>query len=344
MKLFSGSSNSVFASKVATRLGKELSDTQCSRFNDGEVKIIISDNVRGENCFIIQSTCRSINAIKYGNSEHIPSVNDNIMEMLIMVDALKRGSAKTVNLVIPYFGYQRQDRKDYSRAPISAAVIARIIETLNVNRVMIFDLHAGQISGFFSNNCPVDNLYAEPYFRKYIEQHDLTSNVVFVAPDAGAVKTNYRVSQYFNTHTCSIFKNRKDNKIDHMMLIGDVSGKDVVMIDDMIDTAGTICAASSLLKSHGAKSIYVFATHGLFSGDAINKINKSDIDKVIVTNTVPHNTEHVSTDLTSDSKINIIDITWMCAEAIHGLNNDESISHLYNNYSYFLEHSVTNTM
>ena len=129
-----------------------------------------------------------------------------------------------------------------------------------------------------------------------------------------------------------------------MMLIGDVSGKDVVMIDDMIDTAGTICAASSLLKSHGAKSIYVFATHGLFSGDAINKINKSDIDKVIVTNTVPHNTEHVSTDLTSDSKINIIDITWMCAEAIHGLNNDESISHLYNNYSYFLEHSVTNTM
>lgn len=335
MKLFSGSSNPQFARAIAKRLNTNLSSTKNMRFSDGEVKLIISDNVRGENCFIIQSTCRSIEPKKYGNIEQVPSVNDNLMELFIMVDALKRGSANTVNLVIPYFGYQRQDRKDYSRAPISAAVIARIIETLNVNRVMIFDLHAGQISGFFSNNCPVDNLYAESYFRRYIKENIFTDNVVFVGPDAGAVKTNYRVSQYFKAQTCSIFKNRKDGVIDHMMLIGDVKGKNVVMIDDMIDTAGTICAAANLLKQHGALSIHIFATHALFSGNAIEKINKSEIDKVIVTNSVPNKKSIFE----NETKFILIDISWMCAEAIQRLNCGESISHLYDNYNYFLQHA-----
>jgi len=326
MKIFSGSSNFDFSNKVATSMGIELSNIDIDKFKDGEVKISVGENVRGEDCFIIQSTCRSV--IPFNESDGcFPSVNDNIMEMFIIVDALKRGSAKTVNLVIPYFGYQRQDRKDYSRAPISASVIARMIEAVNVNRVMIFDLHAGQISGFFSNNCPVDNLYSEPYFVDYIKR-EIKDDVIFVAPDAGAMKTNFRFAQQFGAETCSIFKHRVNGVIDHMSIIGDVSGKRVIMIDDMIDTAGTICKASKLLKEKGALEIHVFATHGLFSGEAVKNINESDISKVVITNTVPNN----DTVLGPETKISQIDVSHMCAEAITRLVKGESISHLYQNY------------
>ena len=235
-----------------------------SRF---KVRKIGVDENGGEDCFIIQSTSRSI--CDETSAPYCRSVNDNLMELFILTDAIKRGSAKSVNLVIPYYGYQRQDRKDYSRAPISAAVVARFIETLNVNRVMIFDLHAGQISGFFSNNCPVDNLYAEPYFIKYITDK-IDGDFVFVAPDAGAMKTNYRVATKFGVSTCSIFKNRTNGIIDQMMLIGDVANKNVIMIDDMIDTGGTICRAASLLKEKGAKSINIFVLW-LFSGGTQKK-------------------------------------------------------------------------
>lgn len=342
MKIFSGSSNLDFSKKVCTKMKIPLSNAQISHFSDGEVKIIVSENVRGEDCYIIQSTCRSIESPintllpdSTNKSSCVPSVNDNIMELFILTDALKRGSANSVNLIIPYFGYQRQDRKDYSRAPISAAVIARFIETLNVNRVMIFDLHAAQISGFFSNNCPVDNLYAEPYFIKYIHSHIDTNNIIFVAPDAGAMKTNFRIAQKFGVDTCSVFKNRTNGVIDHMMLIGDVTDKNVIMIDDMIDTGGTICSAAKLLKDNGAKSIYIFVTHGLFSGNALEKIAQSEIDKVIVTNTVPNKDSVYQ----GESKIEVIDISWMCAEAVVRLNNGESISHLYNDYDYFSKHN-----
>ena len=262
------------------------------------------------------------------------------MELFILTDAIKRGSAKSVNLIIPYFGYQRQDRKDYSRAPISAAVIARFIESLNVNRVIIFDLHAAQISGFFSNNCPIDNLYAEPYFKRYIKQKIISTiqerhNIIFVAPDAGAVKTNYRLAQDFEVDTCSFFKNRKNGVIDHMMLIGDVRDKIVIMVDDMIDTGGTICKASNMLKENGALEIYVFATHGLFSKNALENIEQSSITKVIVSNTIPNPTSI----FLPNTKIEQIDVSWMCAEAILRLNNGESISHLYQNYEYFLSSS-----
>ena len=329
MKLFSGTSNSPFSQLVANHLHCPLSNANIGRFSDGEVKLIIEENVRGEDCFIIQPTSRSVSD---DNELVCRSVNDNLMELFILADALKRGSAKTVNLVIPYFGYQRQDRKDYSRAPISAAVVARFIESLNVNRVMIFDLHAGQISGFFSNNCPGDNLYAEPYFIKYIKKREF-EDLVFVAPDAGAMKTNYRVAQKFGVSTCSIFKNRTNGIIDNMMLIGDVEGKNVIMIDDMIDTGGTICKAANLLKENGAKSIYIFVTHGLFSGKALENIEKSAIDKVVVTNTVP-NKEAIFAD---NTKLEVIDVSWMCAEAINRLINGQSISHLYSDYEFFLK-------
>lgn len=327
MKIFSGSSNFDFAEKVAISMGIELANIDIGKFKDGEVKISVLENVRGEDCFIIQSTCRSVIPFSDTNTCY-PSVNDNLMEMFIIVDALKRGSAKTVNLVIPYFGYQRQDRKDYSRAPISAAVIARMIEALNVNRVMIFDLHAGQISGFFSNNCPVDNLYSEPYFIDYIKR-EIKEKVIFVAPDAGAMKTNFRVAQQFGAETCSIFKHRVNGIIDHMSIIGDVEGKRVIMIDDMIDTGGTVCKASKLLKEKGALDIHVFATHGLFSGDAIKNINESEITKVVVTNTVPNNDIVLGT----GTKIYQLDVSHMCAEAITRLVKGESISHLYQNYA-----------
>jgi ribose-phosphate pyrophosphokinase len=330
MKLFSGTSNAPFSQLVADHLQCPLSKANIGRFSDGEVKLLIDDNVRGEDCFIIQPTSRSI--CDENDVPYCGSVNDNLMELFILTDAIKRGSAKSVNLVIPYFGYQRQDRKDYSRAPISAAVVARFIETLNVNRVMMFDLHAGQIAGFFSNNCPVDNLYAEPYFIKYIKKHEL-DNLVFVAPDAGAMKTNYRVAQKFGVPTCSIFKNRTNGIIDHMMLIGDVEGKNVIMIDDMIDTGGTICKAANLLKENGAKSIYIFVTHGLFSGNALENIEKSAIDKVVVTNTVPNKPDIFG----ESTKIDMIDVSWMCAEAITRLMNGESISHLYSDYEFFLK-------
>ena len=341
MKLFSGTSNVDFAKRVARHLGCSIANADIGWFRDGEVKINIEDNVRGEDCFIIQSTSRSIpdEDMKEGDGIRCKSVNDNLMELFILTDAIKRGSAKSVNLVIPYYGYQRQDRKDYSRAPISAAVIARFIETLNVNRVMIFDLHAGQISGFFSNNCPVDNLYAEPYFIKYIKEN-VDNDVVFVAPDAGAMKTNYRVAQKFGVNTCSIFKNRTNGIIDHMMLIGDVEGKDVIMIDDMIDTGGTICRAAGLLKKNGAKSIRIFVTHGLFSGSALKNIAESDIDQVVVTNTVP-NPESL---FMNNTKIKMIDVSWMCAEAIHRLVKGESISHLYKDYEYFLKSTTPSPM
>lgn len=330
MKLFSGTSNTEFSKLVADHLKCPLSKADIGCFSDGEVKLLIEDNVRGEDCFIIQPTSRSI--CHEDAYRKCRSVNDNLMELFILTDAIKRGSAKSVNLVIPYFGYQRQDRKDYSRAPISAAVVARFIETLNVNRVMIFDLHAGQISGFFSNNCPVDNLYAEPYFIKYIKKRDV-EDLVFVAPDAGAMKTNYRVAQKFGVSTCSIFKNRTNGIIDHMMLIGDVENKNVIMIDDMIDTGGTICKAAGLLKEHGAKSIYIFVTHGLFSGKALENIEKSAIDKVVVTNTVPNDPAIFG----ESTKIDMIDVSWMCAEAITRLINGESISHLYADYEFFLK-------
>lgn len=341
IKIFSGSSNEPFAQNVVDHLHLSLADADIKKFPDGEIKININESVRGMDCFIIQSTCRSaVNSNPNSNPDECGNtVNDNLMELFILTDAIKRGSAKTVNLIIPYFGYQRQDRKDYSRAPISAAVIARFIENLNVNRVIIFDLHAGQISGFFSNSCPLDNLYAEPYFKKYIadSQSDM-DNLIFVAPDAGAVKTNYRLAQEFGVDTCSIFKNRKNGIIDHMMLIGDVKDKTVIMVDDMIDTAGTICKASKLLKENGAKNIYVFATHGVFSSNALERIEKSNITKVVVTNTVP-NLDKVSSD---DTKIEIIDVSWMCAETINRLVNSESISHLYSDFVYF-KSNIDNT-
>ena len=322
MKLFSGSTNKDFSNRIAKQLNTNLSSLQLSTFSDGEIKVSINECIRQEDCVVIQSTCR--------NNDHNTSVNDSLMELLIIIDALKRGSAKSVNIIMPYYGYQRQDRKDYSRAPISASIVAKCLESLNINKIIVFDLHAGQISGFFSNNCSLDNLYSEQYFLKYIRQFILPKykleDIIIVSPDEGATKNNFRIASYLDCDIASIFKNRKkDNEVNLMKLIGNVKDKIVIMVDDIIDTAGTACAASKLLKEEGAKEIYFFVCHGLFSGNALQKLQQSHFTKVIVTNTVPY-----TSDILNNPLIDIIDVSWLCSEAIYRHLNGISISELYN--------------
>jgi len=321
MKLFSGSTNTDFSNLIARHLKCDLSSMELTKFADGEIKVTINECIRQEDCIIVQPTCR--------NLDNNTSVNDSIMELLIIIDALKRGSAKSVIVIMPYFGYQRQDRKDYSRAPISASIIAKCLESLNVTKIIVFDLHAGQISGFFSNNCPLDNLYSEQYFLKYIRKYILPKynleDIIIVSPDEGATKNNYRIASYLGCDIASIFKNRsKDNEINIMKLIGDVKDKIVIMVDDIIDTAGTACSAAKLLKEAGAKEIYFFCCHGLFSKNALEKIEKSNFTKVIVTNTIPNNNI-----INKSQLIDIIDVSWLCSQSIYRHLNGISISELY---------------
>ena len=320
-KIFSGNSNQELATRVANQLSINLGKAEITKFSDGETKVVIQENVRKQHCFIVQSTGPS----SYG------SPNDMFMELCIMIDALKRGSAESVNVVMPYYGYSRQDRKDYSRAPISARVVATMLESLGINRVIVFDLHAYQIQGFFSSNTPVDNLTAEPYFIKYINDNIIIkdtnlNNYIIVSPDEGGVKRANRVADKIGLGLAIIHKERSQaNVIDRMELIGNVSGKIVVMIDDMIDTGGTACKAAHLLKERGATEIYMLVTHGIFSGTAFKKIKNSDFTKVVATNTL-----ELRQKLASDCKIEIIDISKMCAEAIRRSLLGESISDLYN--------------
>lgn len=320
MKIFSGSCNKPFAENICKHLDVQLSTLISRKFADGEIRIEIKDTVRHHDCYIVQPTCRD-----FVNTN---SVNDSILELFIIVDALKRASARTVNIIMPYYGYQRQDRKDYSRAPISASIIAKCLEALNISRIMVFDLHAGQISGFFSNNCPLDNLYTEQFFLKYIRENILDKynidDIILVAPDEGAVKNNFRIASKLGCDNASIFKHRKEaNKIDTMKLIGTVENKIVIMVDDIIDTGGTACCAAKLLKDSGAREIYMFACHGLFSGN-IDIIEHSNFSKIIITNTVP-SSDHIL----KSEKIDIIDVSWLCAEAIKKQLNCESLTKLY---------------
>ena len=320
MKLFCGSSYRDLGERIAGHLEMPLGDISVDTFADGEVNIFIGESVRNCECVIIQSTSQCDGK----------SVNDLIMELLIIIDAFKRGSASKVVVVMPYFGYSRADRKDYSRAPISAKVVASCLEAQNVNRVISCDLHSGQTCGFFSNNCPMDNLYNEVYFVDYIKYHiipEFGDNIVIVAPDEGAVKSATRVSGKLNVSAATIFKNReRANVVGSMCLMGDVRGKVAILIDDMIDTAGTACKAASILKENGASYIFMLATHGLFSGPALERITASDFNKIVVTNTVSQKSE-----ILECNKIKIIDVSWIIAEAIKRQHDGTSLSELYLN-------------
>ena len=314
MKIFSGTANLDFAKNVATQLDTKLSDVEIGRFADGEIKIVINENVRQFDCFIIQPTGPSLNA----------SPNDNFMELLIMIDALKRGSASSVTVVMPYYGYERQDRKDYSRAPISARVIATCLEALKVDRVITFDLHAGQIQGFF--DMPVDNLFTTPLFSKFIKKKISSKRLICVSPDMGGVARTRALATRVKADLAIIDKRRPaPGKSQVMNIIGDVKNKTCIIVDDIIDSGGTIVNAVDALKKKGAKEVYVFITHAVLSGDAAKKIQNSKIKKLIITDSIDN-----SNKIKNNNKIEVLSITSLMSEAIKRIANSNSVSDLFN--------------
>jgi len=331
MKIFAGNSNHDLALRIAKHLGMTLGDMVCGRFSDHECHVQINENVRKEDCYVIQSTTLS----KTG------SPNDNLMELAIIVDALQRGSANTVTVVIPCYGYQRQDRKDTSRAPISARLVATILESIQVDRVICMDLHAGQIQGFFRSQTPVDNLFAENDLIDYIKDNILPKykkeDLVVVSPDEGGIKRASRVGEKLHTGIAVIHKERsKPGIVNSMTLLGDVKGKICLLVDDMIDSSGTACRAANLLKEHGATHIYMLVCHLILSGPAIERIEKSDFTEVIGTNSVEcrFDRENVNEDAnnvvrSSNSKIVYVDASWLISTAIKRAQSGDSLKELY---------------
>lgn len=310
MKLFSGNANSELAKRVAESLGAELSHCAVSRFADGEIQVEIHESVRGEHAFVLQSTC--------------PPVNENYMELFIMLDALKRASAKQITAVIPYFGYARQDRKVAPRAPISAKCMADLITTAGAERIVGVDLHAAQIQGFF--NVPVDHLFAIPTLaRAWRETQGTGSDFVAVSPDAGGVERCRAFAKRIEASIAIIDKRRSGpNEAKALHLIGDVAGKTAIIVDDMIDTAGTLTQAVDSLYKNGAKRVFAVATHPVLSGPAISRLKESPIEKVWVTDTIP-----LSEVAKNCGKIEVISVAPVLAEAIKRIHGNDSVSSLF---------------
>src|SRR5512146_3188404 len=309
LKIFSGNSNVGLAKEICANLAIPLGSAKVKTFSDGEIMVEIGENVRGREVYVIQSTCAP--------------TNNNLMELLIMIDALKRASAATITAVIPYYGYARQDRKVAPRTPITSKLVADIITTAGADRVVTIDLHAGQIQGFF--NIPVDNLYAAPVILEHLKARFPNNNVVMVSPDAGGTERARAFAKRLGCTLAVIDKRRTGPNVAEVMhLIGDVKDKTAIILDDMIDTAGTLTQAAGALKNHGAKRIYACATHGVLSGPAIDRINESDLEKVVITDTVPLGEKEARTD-----KIKVLSVAELLAEAIRRIHQDESVSSLF---------------
>jgi ribose-phosphate pyrophosphokinase len=308
--LVSGNSNPKLSNDIANILDVPLVDPQIVKFANGEIFCEIEQNVRGADVFILQSTC--------------PPVNDNVMELLIMADALKRASAASITAVIPHYGYSRQDRKASPRTPITAKLMADIITVAGIDRVITMDLHAGQIQGFFS--IPFDNIYASPVMAEYIKKNLLTENTIFVSPDAGGMTRVRHYAKKCSTDIAMIDKRRTGKNVAKAMnIIGDVDGKDCIIIDDMVDTAGTLIEACHALRDKGAKSVIACCTHPILSDPALERINKSDaLDKLIVTNTIP-----LTEEASRSEKIKVISIAEIMSKAIHRTFNNDSVSSLF---------------
>ena len=311
LMVFSGNANPALADAIAKQIGLPLGYASISKFSDGEISIELNENVRGKDVFVIQPTCAP--------------TNDSIMELLLMADALHRASANRITAVIPYFGYARQDRRVRSaRVAISAKVIADMIVAVGVNRVLTVDLHAEQIQGFFS--IPVDNVYGSPVLTDDIERQNY-ENLIVVSPDIGGVVRARAVAKKLNVDLAIIDKRRPAANVAQVMhIIGDVAGRTCLIVDDMVDTAGTLCKAADALKEHGAARVVAYSTHPVLSGPAIKNIETSNLDSLVVTDTIP-----LSEDAKNCSRIRQLSMAKLLAESIRRVSNEESISAMFDN-------------
>ncbi|MDH5299467.1 MAG: ribose-phosphate pyrophosphokinase [Desulfobulbaceae bacterium] len=308
MQIFSGNANPELARDICKHLDIPLSEAEVRTFSDGEIFVEIGENVRGSDVFVIQPTC--------------PPVNDHLMELVIMVDALRRASARRITAVLPYYGYARQDRKVRPRVPITAKVVAEMLMVVGVRRVLTMDLHAGQIQGFF--NIPVDNLYAAPVLLKYIADK-FPDNVVMVSPDAGGVERTRAFAKRLNAQLAIIDKRRaRANECEAMSVIGDVKGKTAILLDDMVDTAGTLCSGADMLMKAGATEVYACCSHGVLSGPAIERLEKSQIKRLVITNSVP-----LRGDAKECEKIKVLSVSELLGDAIGRIHNEDSVSSLF---------------
>lgn len=308
LSIFAGNSNSALADLISQYLAKPLGRLKLNRFSDGEIQVEINENVRKQEIYLIQSTCHP--------------VNDNLVELLLMIDAFKRSSASRITAVIPYFGYSRQDKKVAPRVPISAKLVADLLENTGVHRVITMDLHAGQIQGFF--NCPVDNLYAAPIIIEDIKTR-YAEGVVVVSPDAGGVERARAYAKRLNASLAIIDKRRSaPNKAKAMAIIGDVENKTAIILDDMVDTAGTLTEAGNVVMEKGAKAVHAYCTHPVLSGPAIDRIDKSSLSSLVVTDTIPLSKEAENCD-----KIETLSVSRLIGEAIMRSYRGDSVNSLF---------------
>jgi ribose-phosphate pyrophosphokinase len=305
-KLFSGSANPEFADKVGKYLGVPVSNATLNKFSDGEISVQITESVRGQDVFIIQPTCAP--------------ANDNLMELLIMIDALKRSSAKTISAVVPYYGYARQDRKAAPRVPITARLVADLLETAGIHRIVTIDLHAAQIQGFF--NIPADNLFGSIMFCDYIKSKNF-KNPIIASPDIGGVARARSYADKLGYDLIIVDKKReKANQSEVMNIVGDVDGKDVILVDDMVDTAGTLVKAAEVLKKKGAASVMACCTHGVLSGPAYDRIANGVLDELVVSDTIPTRK--------NAKNITVLTASVIIGETIRRIHNNESVNSIFN--------------
>jgi ribose-phosphate pyrophosphokinase len=309
LKIFTGNSNAPLANEICSTLSVPLGQANIKTFSDGEVMVEIGENVRGCDVYVIQSTCAP--------------ANNNLMEMLVTTDALKRASAASITGVIPYFGYARQDRKVAPRTPITSKLVADLISTAGMDRVVTMDLHAGQIQGFF--DIPVDHLYAAPVILADIMERFQSEKLVVVSPDAGGTERARAFAKRLDAGLAIIDKRRSGPNVSQVMhIIGDVEDQVCLIVDDMIDTAGTLCQAAEALKKHGAKAVYATATHPVLSGPALERITQSCLEEVVVTNTIPTGDKRAAC-----PKLRTLSVAQLLAEAIRRIHGDESVSSLF---------------
>ncbi|MBN2137237.1 MAG: ribose-phosphate pyrophosphokinase [Sedimentisphaerales bacterium] len=309
LKIFSGSSNPGLTSAVCKYLRLPVGGAKIQKFPDGENSLKLEDDVRGRDCFVVQSTCRP--------------VDQHLMELLIYLDCLRRASAQRITAVIPYFGYARQDRKDEGRVPITAKLVANIVTAAGADRVLTIDMHAAQLQGFF--DIPVDHLTGELVLSDYFRAKRL-SNLTVVSPDVGNIKMASRYAGHFGGDLAIIHKKRvSGSEVEAKEIIGEVEGRNVLMCDDIIATAGTVCSAANLIKDRGAKKIYICATHGVFAGQALERLSQAPVDEIVVTDTIP-----LTEEASKVGNIKVLSVAAMLGEAIKRTHRNESVSSLFN--------------